>query len=292
MLIVTTRAELRAELTRARADAAVLGGGRVAFVPTMGFLHEGHLALVDEARQLGDIVVMSIFVNPLQFGPNEDLARYPRDPEGDAAKARARGVDLLFVPSVEEIYPRPPRVLVTPGNIADYWEGGVRPGHFAGVLTVVSKLFHLVAPDVAVFGQKDVQQATLIRAMVRDLDMPIEVVVAPTVREADGLAMSSRNVYLSPEDRGHALVLSRAIAATNTRWRSGERGADALTAAGRAVLDAQPAVTVDYFAVADAETLEASVGTVSGDAVVMVAARVGKTRLIDNARLRLTDGVA
>ena len=158
MLTVETVAELRAEVRRLREDARVLGGGRVAFVPTMGFLHEGHLALVDEARRHADVVAMSVFVNPLQFAPTEDLARYPRDPTGDAAKARGRGVDLLFAPDVAEIYPREPRVHVTPGPLAARWEGAVRPGHFAGVLTVVAKLLNLVQPDVAVFGQKDVQQ--------------------------------------------------------------------------------------------------------------------------------------
>jgi pantoate--beta-alanine ligase len=285
MLIVETIEALRAELARARADAAVLGGGRVALVPTMGFLHEGHLALVDEARRRGDVVVMSVFVNPLQFAPTEDLARYPRDPEGDAAKARARGVSLLFAPSVAELYPREPRVLVTPGALADRWEGSVRPGHFAGVLTVVAKLFHLVQPDVAVFGRKDLQQATLIRAMVRDLDFPIEIVVAPTTRERDGLAMSSRNVYLSPDDRRRALALSRALHLVEARWEGGERDAAILAAAGSAELHTEPDVVLDYFAVADPETLEPIVGTCARGAAVMVAARVGRTRLIDNVVL-------
>jgi pantoate--beta-alanine ligase len=284
MRTVTTVAELRAELARARADAAVLGGGRVALVPTMGYLHEGHLALVAEARRRADVVAMSIFVNPLQFAPTEDLARYPRDPEGDAAKARERGVDLLFAPEQAEVYPREPRVRVVPGPLADRWEGAVRPGHFAGVLTVVAKLFHLFQPDVALFGQKDVQQATLIRAMVRDLDFPIELVVAPTVREPDGLALSSRNVYLSPDDRRRALALSRALSRVQARFDAGERDAAALLREGRAALDAEPGVAVDYLAIGDAETL-APVDAAEPGAVVMVAARVGGTRLIDNAIL-------
>ena len=176
-------------------------GARVAFVPTMGYLHDGHLSLVDEARRRADFVVMSIFVNPLQFGPTEDLARYPRDPDGDARKAASRGVDLLFAPGPDVMYPREPEVRVTPRSLDRRWEGEVRPGHFAGVLTVVAKLFNIVQPDVAVFGQKDVQQATLVRAMVRDLDFPIDVVVAPTTREPDGLAMSSRNSYLDADAR-------------------------------------------------------------------------------------------
>ena len=284
MRTVTTVGELRAELARARADAAVLGGGRVALVPTMGYLHEGHLALVDEARRRADVVAMSIFVNPLQFAPTDDLARYPRDLDGDSAKARDRGVDLLFTPDASELYPRSPRVTVVPGALADRWEGAVRPGHFAGVLTVVVKLLNLFQPDVAVFGQKDVQQATLIRAMARDLDFPVEVVVAPTVREPDGLALSSRNVYLSPDDRRRARALSRALACMQSRFDAGERDAAVLTGEGREVLAAEPGVAVDYLAIGAAETLE-PVETASAGDVVMVAARLGATRLIDNAAL-------
>jgi pantoate--beta-alanine ligase len=284
MRTVTTVAELRAELARARADAAVLGGGRVALVPTMGYLHEGHLALVDEARRRADVVAMSIFVNPLQFAPTEDLARYPRDLAGDAAKARERGVDLLFTPDAAELYPRSPRVTVVPGALAERWEGAVRPGHFAGVLTVVAKLFNLFQADVAVFGQKDVQQATLIRAMARDLDFPVEVVVAPTVREPDGLALSSRNVYLSADDRQRALALSRALACVQSRFDGGEHDAAVLTGEGREVLAREPGVAVDYLAIGAAETLEPVESASAGD-VVMVAARLGATRLIDNAVL-------
>jgi pantoate--beta-alanine ligase len=250
----------------------------------MGYLHDGHLALVHEARRRADVVVMSIFVNPLQFGPHEDLARYPRDPAGDAEKARASGVDLLFLPDVAQIYPREPRVRVVPGPIADRWEGEVRPGHFAGVLTVVAKLFNLVQPDVALFGQKDAQQAALVRAMVRDLDMPLELVVAPTVREAVGLALSSRNSYLSPEERARALALSRALRGARSQWDAGERDAATLERAGRTVLADAGVAEVDYFAVADAESLEPTTHAAEG-ALVMVAARVGRTRLIDNVRL-------
>jgi pantoate--beta-alanine ligase len=284
MKTVTTVAELRAELARARGDAAVLGGGRVALVPTMGYLHEGHLALVDEARRRADVVAMSIFVNPLQFAPTEDFARYPRDLAGDSAKARGRGVDLLFAPEPAEVYPREPRARVVPGPLADRWEGAVRPGHFAGVLTVVAKLFNLFQPDVALFGQKDVQQATLVRAMARDLDFPIEVVVAPTVREPDGLALSSRNAYLSADDRRRARALPRALARVQARFDAGERDAATLLRDGRAVLDAEPGVAVDYLAIADADAL-APVEAAAPGAVVMVAARVGTTRLIDNAVL-------
>jgi pantoate--beta-alanine ligase len=284
VLTVTSVAELRTELRRVREDARVLGGGRVAFVPTMGSLHDGHLALVDEARRHGDVVAMSIFVNPLQFGPTEDLARYPRDAKGDAAKALARGVDLLFTPDPREVYPREPRVRVVPGALAERWEGAVRPGHFAGVLTVVAKLFHLMQPDVAVFGQKDVQQATLVRAMARDLDFPLEIVVAPTVREEDGLALSSRNVYLTPDDRRGARVIPRALAAVQSRFADGERDAERLLQSARRELAAEPAVLPDYLALTDGETLEPADRAAAGS-VVMIAARVGRTRLLDNVIL-------
>lgn len=269
-------AEVRALVAAARAQ-----GARVGFVPTMGFLHEGHLRLVDEARRRSDFVVMSIFVNPLQFAPTDDLARYPRDPEGDAAKAAGRGVDLLFTPGVEDMYPAPARVRVVPAALDAHWEGEVRPGHFAGVLTVVAKLFHIVLPDVAVFGQKDIQQATLVRAMVRDLDFPLDVVVAPTVRESDGLALSSRNSYLDAAARRRALALSRALFAIRDAWAAGERDAARLLARGRALLEAEPGVAVDYLALAEPETLE-PVTTAEQGTIAMVAARVGTTRLIDN----------
>ncbi len=281
---MTTAAELRAELARAREDARVLGGGRVAFVPTMGALHAGHLALVAEARRRGDVVAMSIFVNPLQFGPGEDFARYPRDAEGDAAKARDAGVDLLFVPEPAEVYPREPRARVVPGAMADRWEGAVRPGHFAGVLTVVAKLFHLVQPDVAVFGQKDAQQAALVRAMVRDLDFPLEVAVAPTVREPDGLALSSRNVYLSADERRSARRIPEALAAVERAFAAGERRADRLLDAARRVLAQEPALAADYVALADPETLDPADAAERGT-LAMAAVRAGRTRLLDNVVL-------
>ena len=279
MRTVTRIAELRSALRDARA-----AGKRIAFVPTMGFLHDGHLALVDEARARADLVVMSIFVNPLQFGPTEDFARYPRDAGGDAAKAGARGVDLLFLPETDEMYPRPRAVEVTPVQLASRWEGAVRPGHFAGVLTVVAKLFNIVQPDVAIFGQKDVQQATLVRAMVRDLDFPVEVVVSPTVREADGLALSSRNSYLSADDRRRALVLSRALRAVQRAYDDGERAAAALDWLGRGVLSEEPDVRLDYLAIMDPDTLEPADQAREGT-IVALAARVGQTRLIDNVIL-------
>ena len=259
-------------------------GQRVGFVPTMGYLHEGHLRLVDEARRRADIVVMSIFVNPLQFGPTEDLTRYPRDLEGDAAKAQSRGVDVLFVPDGKEIYPEPPRIVVTPRALGARWEGAARPGHFEGVLTVVAKLFNIVQPHVAVFGQKDIQQATLVRAMVRDLDIPIEIVVAPTVREADGLAMSSRNSYLDAAARERALALSQALRAVQKAHTAGERRAAKLEEIARAHLTEQGITDVDYVAIADPRTLEPLAQAEAGT-IVALAARVGRTRLIDNVVL-------
>jgi len=269
---------------RAAVAAARARGERVGFVPTMGYLHEGHLRLVDEARRRAGFAVMSIFVNPLQFGPREDLGRYPRDPAGDAAKAASRGVDLLFMPTVETMYPADRVVTVVPQGLDARWEGEVRPGHFAGVLTVVAKLFNIVQPDVAVFGQKDFQQAALVRAMARDLDFPLEVVVAPTVREADGLALSSRNSYLSTEERTRALGLSTALRAMQGAWRDGETKGDRLAALGRETLSRVAGVAPDYLAVVDPDTLAPTVDA-NADSVALVAARIGATRLIDNAPL-------
>jgi len=257
-------------------------GRRVGFVPTMGFLHEGHLRLVDRAKELAEGVVMSIFVNPLQFGPTEDLARYPRDLARDRSLAAARGVDTLFVPDTSAMYPGEPVARVAPGPVGDVLEGKIRPGHFSGVLTVVAKLFHLVEPDAAVFGRKDFQQATLVRLMVRELDFPIEIDVAPTVRELDGLALSSRNSYLSPDERRSALALSRALRAVEQAWRGGQAEAAALQKKGMETL-AAPGVQPEYLALVD-EAL-APVERVTAKTIVLVAARIGTTRLIDNVVL-------
>lgn len=258
--------------------------GRLAFVPTMGFLHEGHLHLVRIARERAAAVAMSIFVNPLQFGPAEDFARYPRDAARDRALADGAGVDLLWMPTQEAMYPERPFVTVDPGPMARGFEGAVRPGHFAGVLTVVLKLFEVVRPDVAVFGRKDVQQAALVRRMAADLDLGVEIVVAPTVREADGLALSSRNVYLDADARRRAALLSRALGAGVDRYRAGERDGAALVAAARAVLDADGAIAVDYLACIDPATFTAA-ARARDASVLAVAARVGATRLIDNVVL-------
>jgi len=254
---------------------------RIGFVPTMGYLHEGHLRLVDEARRRADSVVMSVFVNPLQFGPNEDFLRYPRDLERDHALAAARGVDALFVPSTETMYPTGAEVRVLPGPTGDRWEGAARPGHFAGVLTVVAKLLHLVEPDVACFGRKDVQQAVLIAQMVRDLDWPVEIVVVPTVREPDGLALSSRNAYLDAEERRQATGLSSALQAAHEAWRAGQTNSQRLEDTMRQRLAMFPDLRLEYLAIVEPRTL-APVTTVSADTVIALAARVGRTRLIDN----------
>ena len=279
MLELTSVPDLRS-WTRAQRAA----GKRIGFVPTMGYLHEGHLALVDEARRRAEAVILSIFVNPLQFGPAEDLARYPRDLPHDRALASARGVDALFVPTVAAMYPPGSEVRLSPGPIAERWEGAARPGHFSGVLTVVAKLFHLVEPDLACFGQKDVQQLTLVRRMVRDLDWPVEIVAVPTVREPDGLALSSRNAYLGAEDRRRAVVLSRALQAAHQAWRGGESRPAALEAKMRQELGTEPTVAVEYISIADPETL-APLDRVDERTVVAIAARIGGTRLIDNIKL-------
>jgi len=259
-------------------------GRRVGFVPTMGYLHEGHLALVDRARAESDAVAMSIFVNPLQFGPGEDLSRYPRNLERDRALARERGVALLFVPTVEAMFPAGFEVRVSAGATATRWEGAVRPGHFDGVLTVVAKLFHLVEPEIACFGQKDIQQATLVRQMVRDLNWPVRIDVGPTTREPDGLAMSSRNVYLGGDDRRQALGLSRALFAARTAFAGGERSADRVRSIMEQSLALHPGVTADYIAVVEPEGLT-PVSDVEKGTIVAVAGRVGTTRLIDNVIL-------
>lgn len=276
---VDSIAELRALLRDRRAR-----GARIVFVPTMGALHDGHLALIDTARAHGDVVVMSIFVNPLQFGPSEDFARYPRDVAGDAAKADARGVDILFLPTREEMYPGDRAVEVRPVALADEWEGAVRPGHFAGVLTVVAKLFNIVQPDVAIFGQKDIQQATLVGAMIRDLDVPVRLLIAPTVRDRDGVALSSRNAYLSPDERRRARAIPGALRAIESAFAAGTRDAALLERIGRETLESAGEMTIDYLAIVDPVLLR-RVDTASPGTIVAVAVRVGATRLIDNTIL-------
>ena len=255
--------------------------GRTAVVMTMGALHEGHRALIRTAKAGARSVVVTIFVNPLQFGPNEDLDRYPRPFDADVAACEEEGADLVFAPAPEVVYPEQPYVRVRAGALGDVLEGASRPGHFDGVLTVVAKLLHLTAPDVAVFGQKDAQQLALIRRMVRDLDFPVEVVGVPTVREPDGLALSSRNAYLSPAERAAALAISRALDAAET---VALQGSQAVTDAARRVLDAEPGLRTDYLALVDPDTLE-PLDRSHEAALLAVAAWSGSTRLIDNVTI-------
>jgi pantoate--beta-alanine ligase len=256
-------------------------GERIAFVPTMGALHEGHLTLVDAAKRKGDVVVMSIFVNSLQFGPGEDFQRYPRTLEDDVRLAKSRGVDIVFAPSNEEMYGVTPIVTINPGSLAKEWEGSARPNHFQGVLTVVAKLFHVVQPAVAVFGQKDLQQAVIVRTMVKDLNFPVEIVLCPIVREPDGLAMSSRNRLLAPREREVALMLSKSLSALRDAFTKGERRASALEAIGWRMLERVPGLTPRYLAVVNPNTFQ-RVNLVSPGDAAIGAIRVGETRLIDN----------
>ncbi|MBI3932263.1 MAG: pantoate--beta-alanine ligase [Acidobacteria bacterium] len=262
-------------------------GGTVGFVPTMGYLHAGHVSLVERARRDNGRVVASVFVNPTQFGPLEDLARYPRDLERDQGLLEAAGCDLLFAPPAEEMYPAGFEAVVDVGAVAAPLEGQRRPGHFRGVATVVLKLFGIVQPDRAYFGQKDAQQLAVLRKVVRDLDVPVEVVGCPTVREPDGLAMSSRNSYLSLEERKAATVLFRALCAARDRWAGGERSSDALRAAMRAILDAEPLARADYVSLADPLTLREHEGAATAPALASMAVFLGRTRLIDNLLLEV-----
>ena len=274
--IIRTSAEMTAWSRAARAR-----GERIAFVTTMGALHAGHVALLEEGRRRGDKLVLSIFVNPMQFGPNEDLARYPRDLPGDLAKAAGAGTDVAFVPQPNDIYPAGFQTTIEVRELARGLDGLFRPGHFAGVATVVAKLFNIVQPDLAIFGQKDFQQLAIVRRLVVDLAMGIEIVGLPTVREPDGLAMSSRNAYLSAAERTRALSLARALFAARDRAADGERDAQVLVAGARAALDVD---RLDYLELCDAATLVTLV-QLDRPAVLLVAAFVGRTRLIDNIQI-------
>jgi pantoate--beta-alanine ligase len=259
-------------------------GRRVGLVPTMGFLHRGHTSLIEAARARADLTAVSIFVNPTQFGPNEDLARYPRDPDGDLRKCREAGVDAVFTPEAGAMYPSGHRTFVEVTQLQDGLCGARRPGHFRGVATVVTQLLALARPHVAVFGEKDFQQLQIIRRLALDLHLGVEVVGMPIVRDADGLAMSSRNAYLSPPERTRALALSRGLEAARGRWAAGERGADALREAVRAQLRAAE-VREDYVELVDPATLEPLARAEQADARLLVAGFVGKTRLIDNTAI-------
>lgn len=283
MLTVSSVSDLRRQLGAWRE-----AGQSVALVPTMGALHEGHLSLVRLARAHADRVVASVFVNPAQFGPHEDFARYPRQPEQDAALLSGAGCDLLFLPPVEAIYPPGHATFVVPGGAAEGLEEDCRPGHFRGVATVVLALFHLVQPDVAVFGDKDAQQVAVLRQMVRDFHLPVAIVPGPTIREEDGLAMSSRNAYLTPEERKASAVLFRALSAARALIACGERRADALRTALRKELATEPRAQVEYAEVVDAETFQ-PVAQAVGRLVLPLAVRLGATRLIDNLQIEVGD---
>jgi pantoate--beta-alanine ligase len=276
MQVLTTVAAMRAACRAVRQRGQTLG-----FVPTMGALHSGHLALIKTAKSQCDVVAASIFVNPKQFGPNEDFAKYPRTFEQDCALLDAEGTELVFAPPVEEIYQPGASTMVEVEGVSDRLDGVSRPGHFRGVATVVAKLFHIVGPDRAFFGQKDAAQVAVLRRMVRDLNFDLELVVCPTVREADGLAMSSRNRYLSPPERAQALVLSRALNAMLAAYQAGERTAARLLEIGREVIAMEPQVRIDYLTIVDPDTL-LPLEFASAGAIAAVAAHVGATRLIDN----------
>ncbi len=280
--LVPTITELRHRLHAARAD-----GQRVGFVPTMGYLHAGHGSLISAAREENDVVVASIFVNPLQFAADEDLSDYPRDLERDRALAGDCGADLIFTPTVDEMYPFGPVLTqVTVDALAGRWEGATRPTHFAGVATVVSKLFSIIGPCRAYFGEKDFQQLAVIRRMVADLSMPIEVVGCPIIREDDGLAMSSRNAYLNEDQRAAAPVLRRALDHGLDLIAAGERSPVVVAAAMADVVGSQPQATLDYAAAVDASTLEEP-DELDGDIRLIIAAQIGRPRLLDNAGARL-----
>ena len=276
METVTTIAELRERLGPHRR-----AGREIGFVPTMGYLHEGHLALVGRAKAENAVTVVSIFVNPLQFGANEDLAKYPRDLQRDSALLEQAGVDVLFAPGVADMYPRPMQTVVDVPKLGSELEGAARPGHFAGVATVVTKLFNIVQPDAAYFGEKDYQQVAIIRRMVEDLAQPVRVVAVPTVREADGLACSSRNVYLGPEQRAAAVILPRALDQAARLIRSGLDDVATLEAQIAQFIRAEPLAEPEVVALRHPETL-AEIDTVSGPVLLLLYVRIGQTKLLDN----------
>jgi pantoate--beta-alanine ligase len=276
MEIITSLSDMQSFSKSLRKQEKAIG-----LVPTMGFLHEGHLSLMRDAREACDIVVVSIFLNPTQFGPNEDFSRYPRDIEGDRKKCGSSGVDILFMPESKEMYPEKPTVFISVEGVSDILEGAIRPSHFRGVATVVAKLFHIVKPNKAFFGQKDFQQCVVIKRMVKGLNLDVEVIVLPTVREKDGLAMSSRNSYLNTDERRAAAVLYRALLAARDLYTAGAKEPEKLKQKMRAVLLTEHGVGIDYVEVADGETL-APLDMARGNMILLVAVRLGKTRLIDN----------
>ncbi len=279
MVLITSTSEMQSRALQARSSARSIG-----LVPTMGALHEGHLSLVRAARRENDFIVVSIFVNPTQFGPHEDLAQYPRDIESDLRKLEAEGVDVVYAPPVEEVYPAGFQTYVQVEDLGQRLDGASRPVHFRGVATVVAKLFHVAQPHQAYFGQKDAAQVAVIRRLIQDLNFPLQLIVCPIVREPDGLAMSSRNAYLDPQERRAAIVLYRSLQAAEARHRAGERSGEVLRQVLVDCLSSEPLVRVDYAAVVDPDSLLPLL-EVEGHALVAVAAWVGKTRLIDNLLL-------
>ncbi len=282
--IIKSVTEMKVESERLREK-----GHRIAFVPTMGYFHEGHLTLMRKARELGDVVVVSIYVNPIQFGPKEDFRDYPRDFERDVTMAAGVGVDIIFAPSDEEMYPEGFQTYVEVTEITRYLCGASRPGHFRGVTTVVAKLFNIVKPHIAVFGEKDYQQLKVIERMVRDLNMDVEIVGVPTVRESDGLAMSSRNVYLSEEERKSALSLVRSLEKARQLVEQGETDADKIVEAVKAFIKSYPHTEIDYVRLVDPETFQ-DVDSIQGQVMLALAVKVGKARLIDHAILNAGKG--
>jgi pantoate--beta-alanine ligase len=273
------------EAARGACRARRRAGQSIGLVPTMGALHPGHLSLVRIAKAQCNFVAVSLFVNPLQFGPKEDLAKYPRSFESDRELLEGEGVDLLFAPAVKEMYPTPAITYMNVEGMSERLDGQSRPGHFRGVTTVVSKLFHIIEPDIAVFGQKDAAQCAIIKRMVRDLNLPVEIVIGPIVREPDGLAMSSRNAYLDPQQRQQALVLSRTLARIEQVFCKGERPTTRLVAVGREAFSSEPNARLDYLAAVDPETLE-PVDSIARETLIAVAAYIGTIRLIDNVLLK------
>jgi pantoate--beta-alanine ligase len=270
----------------ARTKAIRLSGKKIGLFPTLGFLHEGHLELIRQAKKRADCIVMSLFVNPTQFGPNEDFEKYPRDIEGDIKKAAGEGTEIVFMPSVQEMYPEGFQSVVKVENITKYLCGKSRPGHFEGVTTVVAKLFNIIKPHIAVFGQKDFQQLAVIRRMVKDLDMDIEIIGVPTFREPDGLAMSSRNKYLNPEERKSALCLKKAMDMVIKLVEQGERESNKILAVIRDLILSFPYTNIDYISICDPDTLE-DINLLKEKSLLALAVKVGATRLIDNCLITI-----
>ncbi len=284
MRTITTIVDMQSEAERIR-----LSGKRIGFVPTMGYLHEGHLSLVRAAQKQADIIIMSIFVNPTQFGPAEDFERYPRDIVHDTSLAEGAGIDILFVPAVNEMYPNGFRTFVQVEQLSAVWEGKIRPTHFRGVATVVLKLFNIVKPHVAVFGQKDIQQAIILRQMVNDLALDVRMVITPIIREADGLAMSSRNVYLNFEERNQAPLLRKSLDRAEQMIRDGERDTVLIRRDMEEIITLAPLAKIDYITIAEDDRLEGiSRLEKGGNYIIALAVRFGTTRLIDNTLIHIS----